>query len=234
MTTAIILAGGLGTRLRHVVPDVPKPMAPVNGRPFLEHQMDYWIGQGVRRYILSVGYRREAIVDHFGESYRGVPVDYAIEDSPMGTGGGFLKAAREKRFDEPFLVLNGDTFIELDLAALRRFHAERRSGWTMSLVRAGESGRYMGMCMEPDGRIVSLRSGLGQTGGLVNGGAYLIAPDTVSRLRFSNGERISLEDDILPALAAAGVAVYGFECTGRFVDIGVPNDYFSAADILPR
>ena len=73
MTCAIILAGGLGTRLRPLVPDLPKPMAPVNGRPFLEHQMDYWIGQGVSRYILSVGYRPEAIVDHFGRRYRGVP-----------------------------------------------------------------------------------------------------------------------------------------------------------------
>ena len=74
MTCAIILAGGLGTRLRPLVPDLPKPMAPVNGRPFLEHQMDYWIGQGVRRYVLSVGYRHEAIVDHFGRRYRGVPI----------------------------------------------------------------------------------------------------------------------------------------------------------------
>lgn len=234
MTTAIILAGGLGTRLRHVVPDLPKPMAPVNGRPFLEHQMDYWIEQGVRRYILSVGYRCDAIFEHFGASYRGVPIDYAIEEAPLGTGGGLLQAARGRALDAPFLVLNGDTFFEVDLAALHRFHAERRSAWTMSLFRAGEAGRYMGMRVEADGRIRSPKSGAGLPGGLANGGAYLIEPETVNRLAFETGSRLSLEDEILPAIAASGVALYGMECAGRFIDIGVPDDYFLAPRILPH
>lgn len=232
MTTAIILAGGLGTRLRHVVPDLPKPMAPINGRPFLAHLMDYWIGQGVRRYVLSISYRREAIIDYFGASYRGVPIVYAIEETPLGTGGGLLQALRGRELDAPFLVLNGDTLFEVDLLALRRFHAERHSAWTMSLFRADTARRYMGMHVESDGHIVSLESGTSQPGGLANGGAYLIDPGTVSRLDFSSCNRISLENDILPAIVASGIALYGLECAGRFIDIGVPHDYLLATHIL--
>jgi D-glycero-alpha-D-manno-heptose 1-phosphate guanylyltransferase len=232
MTCAIILAGGLGTRLRPLVPDLPKPMAPVNGRPFLEHQMDYWIGQGVTRYILSVGYRYEAIVDHFGRRYRGVPVDYAIEQAPLGTGGGLLAAVQRAPLDAPFVVLNGDTFFETDLDALHRFHAERRSAWTISLFRASEAGRYMGMQVETDGRIRALKSQSGEPGGLANGGAYLIEPAALAHLRFVAGTRVSLEDEILPALVASGIGLYGMESPGRFVDIGVPDDYRLAAQLL--
>lgn len=232
MTTAIILAGGLGTRLRQVVPDLPKPMAPINGRPFLEHQMDHWIAQRVQRFVLSVGYRCEAIIDHFGSSYRGVSIDYAIEHVPLGTGGGLLQAVQGRELDAPFLVLNGDTFIEVDLAALRRFHSARGSAWTVSLFRADEAARYMGMRVDADGRIRSLSSASGQPGGLANGGAYLIEPDTMGVLGFSAGSRVSLEDDILPAIVASDIALYGMECGGRFVDIGVPDDYVRAAQIL--
>jgi D-glycero-alpha-D-manno-heptose 1-phosphate guanylyltransferase len=85
MITAIVLAGGLGTRLRSVVPDLPKPMAPIKGRPFLEYQLDYWIAQGVDRFVLSLGYRHEVIVEHFGNSYQGVKLDYVVEPTPLGT-----------------------------------------------------------------------------------------------------------------------------------------------------
>ena len=94
MTTAIVLAGGLGTRLRTVVPDWPKPMAPVAGKPFLTYLLDYWIGQGIDHFVLSVGYRHEAIIDYFGDSYHGVLIDYVIETEPLGTGGALRMAAR--------------------------------------------------------------------------------------------------------------------------------------------
>ena len=89
-TEAVILAGGLGTRLREVVSDVPKPMAPVNGRPFLEHQMDFYAAQGITHFVLSVGYLAEVITKHFGDTYRGCAIDYAVETTPLGTGGGLL------------------------------------------------------------------------------------------------------------------------------------------------
>src|SRR5215471_11172514 len=102
MTLAVILAGGLGTRLRGTVPDVPKPMAPIRGRPFLEYQLDYWIGKGINRFVLSVGYRHEVIIDHFGASYRGAELSYAIEHTPLGTGGALLLAVEESAITTPF------------------------------------------------------------------------------------------------------------------------------------
>ncbi|MCP5196300.1 MAG: NTP transferase domain-containing protein [Gammaproteobacteria bacterium] len=234
ITTAIVLAGGLGTRLRGVVPDLPKPMAPINGRPFLEYQLDYWIGQGIRRFILSVGYRCDGIMAHFGSQYRGVTIDYAIEKAPLGTGGGMLLAVERLADSAPFLLLNGDTFFEVELTALQAFHCSHSSAWTFCLFRANEAGRYMGMEVAADGRIRALRSGQGEIGALANGGVYLIEPELLSLLRstFSSGAKVSLEDDVLPALQALGGSFYGFECTGRFIDIGIPADYFRATAIL--
>jgi len=232
VTTAIILAGGMGTRLRSAVPDLPKPMAPVSGRPFLEHQMDYWIGRGVNRFVISVGYMKEVIMDHFGKSYQATPLTYAIEEEPLGTGGGLLLAAQG--LSEPFLVLNGDTFFEVDLAELLKFHAEHSSEWTFSLFRANEVGRYMGIDVKADGEIVSLKSGTGQPGRLANGGVYLMNPSVLSKTATVPGQKLSLEDDLIPSFLAEGGKLYGLECSGSFIDIGVPQDYFRAADVLPH
>jgi D-glycero-alpha-D-manno-heptose 1-phosphate guanylyltransferase len=233
VTTAIILAGGLGTRLREAVPDLPKPMAPINGRPFLEHQLDYWIMQGVKHFVLSVGYRHEAISGHFGATYRGIALDYAIEPSPLGTGGGLLLAAERLSGEADFLVLNGDTYFEVELAALREFHESRKAEWTFALFRTAEAGRYMGMGVAADGRITSLKSGAGTPGRLANGGVYLVKPETLGSHTWNKGAKVSLEDDILPATVAAGRRLYGLECSGRFIDIGVPEDYSRAPGLLP-
>ena len=95
MTSALVLAGGLGTRLRSVVSKLPKPMAPVRGRPFLEHLLDYWLHQGVNHFVLSVGYLHELIIDHMGSNYKGAMIEYVIEESPLGTGGGLLLGAQK-------------------------------------------------------------------------------------------------------------------------------------------
>ena len=184
---AIILAGGLGTRLRGTVPGLPKPMAPIRNCPFLEHQMDYWIKQGINRFILSVGYLKELIIEHFGNTYKGIPIEYAIENEPLGTGGGLLLA--EKGLTEPFLVLNGDTFIEVDLDNLYEFHLERKSEWTFSLFRTSQFERYMGMDVSPNGEILSLKSESKKSSGLANGGVYLIEPSVLGSLTFKAGDR---------------------------------------------
>ena len=232
MTAAIILAGGFGTRLRDTVPDLPKPMAPINGRPFLEHQLDYWIGQGVKRFVLSVGYRHEAITAHFGAIYRGVPLDYAIEPSPLGTGGGLLLAAERLSGEAAFILLNGDTYFEVELASLCGFHGGKKADWTFALFRAAEVGRYMGMDIAADGRITSLKSGAGKPGLLANGGVYFVNPEALRIGGWKAGDKVSLEDDILPAVFDSGRRFYGFECSGTFIDIGVPEDYFRAPSLL--
>src|SRR5262245_17720256 len=144
MATAIILAGGLGTRLREAVPDLPKPMAPVAGRPFLEHQLDLWIAQGVRRFVLAVGYRHEAIVQHFGASYRGATLEYSVETQPLGTGGALRQAAAMVG-DERALLLNGDTWFDVPLPALAARAMPLDADWCFALFRHDDPARYMGV-----------------------------------------------------------------------------------------
>lgn len=232
VTVAIVLAGGFGTRLRGEVPDLPKPMAPVNGRPFLEHQLDCWLAQGIRHFILSVGYRREVIMEHFGDAYRGARIDYAVETEPLGTGGGLFGAMKLLDGEETFLLLNGDTFFELDLARLANFHEQRRSDLTFSLFRAGEAGRYMGLQLDAEGRILSLQAGTDDPGRLANGGVYLVSRNSLGAYAPPAGGKASLEDDIMPAMMAAGSRIFGLECKGRFIDIGVPHDYRRAGAFM--
>jgi D-glycero-alpha-D-manno-heptose 1-phosphate guanylyltransferase len=230
MITAIILAGGMGTRLRSVVTDVPKPMAPINGRPFLEHQMDYWIKHGVTQFVISVGYMKEVILDHFGVSYRNTPLTYAVEEQPLGTGGGLLLAA--KGLSEPFLVLNGDTYFEVDLNKLQTFHAEKSSGWTFSLFKSNEPNRYMGVDVNDNGEIVSLNSTKANLGHMANGGVYLINPTVLEKLTFKLGHKMSLEDDLVSAFLKQGGKLFGTQFNGTFIDIGIPQDYYRAAGVL--
>jgi D-glycero-alpha-D-manno-heptose 1-phosphate guanylyltransferase len=231
VTTAIILAGGLGTRLASVVPDMPKPMASVRGRPFLEHLMDYWIGQGVDRIVLSVGYKRQLIMDHFGSSFRDVNVSYAVEEQPLGTGGGLLLAAQG--LSEPFLVLNGDTFFDVDLKVLSAFHLDHGSRWTFALFRTGDTDRYMGMDVADDWRIRSLTSSGKGAGQLANGGIYIVDPTALAASPAPPGSKLSLEYDLLPAVMSSGGKLFGMESQGRFIDIGLPDDYSRASEVLP-
>ena len=232
MTKAIILAGGLGTRLNSVLSDIPKPLAPINGKPFLEYQMDYWIHQGVDHFVLSVGYLKEKIVDYFGDHYQNIPINYAIEDTPLDTGGGLLKALDFISFNEPTLVLNGDTYFEVDLKILRDFHVNQKSIWTFSLFRTVEVDRYMGIQLEPSGKLKLMNQQIGEQETLANGGVYLINPSNIKALGFKSGEKISLERDILKKLSDNHFDIYGIEFEGQFIDIGVPNDYKRASSIL--
>ena len=232
VTTAIILAGGLGTRLREAVPNLPKPMAPINDRPFLEHQMDYWIGQGIDHFILSVGYMKHIIIDHFGEKYKNATIEYAKENKPLGTGGGLLMAS--KSLTEPFLAINGDTFIEVDLYDLWSFHIQKKSKWTFSLFRTNQFSRYMGMDVDKNGEILSLKSKKNQLSGLANGGVYLIDPRVLSSLDYKAGNRASLEEDLLLNYISKGRKLFGKEFNGRFVDIGLPEDYHQSSKIIKQ
>ena len=231
MTSAIILAGGLGTRLREAVPGLPKPMAPIGGRPFLECQMDYWIGEGVDHFVLSVGYMRNIIIDHFGDSYRGISIDYALEEEPLGTGGGLLLAMQKARGDT-VLILNGDTFFEVSLTQILQFHCDKKSQWTFALFSSNEDGRYMGVDVNPDGRINSLKSGSSAVGTLANGGVYVVDKEFLKK--FSLPKKCSLEDDVLDVLFQAKARIYGHQCDGGFIDIGVPSDYKRASVVINR
>jgi len=217
---AVVLAGGLGTRLRAAVSDVPKPMAPVGGRPFLERLLDYWIGQGVSRAVLAVGYMYDTIRRHFGDEYRGCAIAYSIENHPLGTGGALIQALPLVQ-DPTFLVLNGDTYFAVPLDALAAFHRRHGADVTMSLFRSDEP-RYTGVSVDANGRVASFS---GQ--GLVNGGVFLFERAALAR-RVPAGVA-SLEKDLLPGL---GAAIYGCVFDVPFVDIGVPEDWRAAANII--
>ncbi len=222
---AIVLAGGLGTRLRPLVSDVPKPMAPVNGRPFLELLLEYWIGQGVRRFVLSVGYLAERITRHFGAHWCGAEIEYAVEQEALGTGGGLLLAAPRAR-TEDVLVMNGDTYFAVSLQELRAFHEQREADWTLALFRSSDSKRYQGLAVDDEGRIGAL------SGDLANGGIYLMSAARLAGLPWQGGARFSLESDLLPHAQRNGWRVYGRQFDRPFVDIGVPHDYQSAGAII--
>jgi D-glycero-alpha-D-manno-heptose 1-phosphate guanylyltransferase len=230
--SAIILAGGMGTRLRSAVPDIPKPMAPINNKPFLEYQLDYWIGQGIQRFILSVGYKRDIIISHFGTKYKNAFIEYVEEVEPLGTGGGLLLAARNENL--PLLVLNGDTFFRVKLSDIVEYHCAMHSDWTFALFRSNEEGRYMGVQLDSKGKIFSLTSASNEIGCQANGGIYVVNPDIFNKSIFLPGQKCSLEDELVPDLLASGQSVYGFPIQGEFIDIGVPIDYYRAAEILIR
>jgi len=230
---AVVLAGGLGVRLRGAVPDAPKPMAPVNGRPFLEHQMDYWISQGITRFILSTGYKSAIIEKHFEDRHKTAEIDYAIEEKPLGTGGGLLLAALKTK-KSPFLVLNGDTYFEAPLERLCLYHGQMRADVTICLLRVPKNDRYGCVELEQDGAIKSFKAHTGNTReNLINGGVYLISKQALNDIGKSPGEKALLEDDIFPDMIRTGGRVYGFPCEGaKFIDIGVPEDYKAAGKLF--
>lgn len=228
---AIILAGGRGTRLQSVVPDLPKPMVPINGRPFLTYPIDYWIKQGVLRFILSVGYKRSVIQDYFKDRYKGIEIVYAIEEQPLGTGGGLFLALEALENQGPFLVLNGDTFFEVDLEKFRAFHFEKKAELTMALLEVDENNRYGGVQLGEGEKIVAFCGTHNTQNRLINGGVYLFEKGAISD-KWMSGNPLSLEDRLFPALLQSGSRFYGFKSAGRFIDIGVPDDYHASASIL--
>lgn len=211
---AIILAGGLGTRLRSVCPDLPKPLAPVSGKPFLSHLMHYWKTQGVKHFILSVGYLHEKILETYGSSFEEIPISYAIEKAPLGTGGALLNSLPKLQdSDHPFLVLNGDTFFPLPLSEF-----QLTGDCTLALHLTKENTRYDGVQLSPSGKILKLGD---TSSNLINGGCYLFRSHVLKNLTQSPS---SLEQDLLPTLIEKGIC-YGQSFDSPFIDIGIPEDY---------
>ena len=232
MKTAIILAGGLGTRLRPVVSDAPKPMALVNGRPFLAYLMDYWIEQGISQFILSVGYLKEVIIEYFGNSYHGADIDYVVEETPLGTGGGVLLAAKNLAPDEYFVLLNGDTFFNVDLSLLSACAKKSDADGCFALFRATEPNRYGRIDCNEVGQITKLNITKAESGDLANGGVYFLRRSALLEEQAEPGHKVSLEDEIFPAALAAGRKLFGVEFSSAFIDIGVPADYQRASHVL--
>lgn len=221
---AIILAGGLGTRLRSVVKDLPKPMADICGRPFLSYLMDHLSAAGVDRALLSVGYRHEAVMGYFGHRYKDMPVEYVIEEKPLGTGGA-IREALKSAGEGDFLVLNGDTFFNLSIEGLFRAHLEKRPALTLSLKPMRDFDRYGSVVVE-DGMVKGFMEKAFVSSGYINAGVYAVN-SSISRYLQNYGESFSFEADFLQK-KADGLKVAAFASDAYFIDIGIPEDYAKA------
>ena len=209
-----ILAGGLSTRLRPLTDNIPKPMLPVAGRPFLELVLGHLAGLGLRRFVLAVSYRWEVIRDYFGDgSAFGWDIDYSVEPEPMGTGGAVLWA--QPRWGRRALVLNGDTYCPANWPQMLEAH--RRSGLpvTMALVPARRTDRF-GRVEVRDGRVVRFCEKAGSGAGWINAGAYVLEAEALAGRQ--RGESFSLERDLFPAMVGR---IGAFLCPQvPFADIG--------------
>lgn len=216
----IILAGGKGLRLRKVVKDVPKPLAAIAGKPFLEYLILQLIKFGFRDIVFSVGYQKEAIKEYFGNGKKWrVSISYAEEKKPLGTGGAIKKAARLID-DKEFLVLNGDSFLDLDFNRLIEFHRRHKTIATLGLVRVDNLSRYGKVELNRKNRVIKFSEKKSTGKGIINGGVCVL--NRKALVGIPTG-KVSFEKDILPGIIRQGV--YGFVSNGFFVDIGVPEDY---------
>ena len=224
---AIVLAGGLGTRLRGVLPDLPKPLAPVGSRPFLSILLGQLRRHGFGSAVLSVGYRHELIRCAFGDRFDGLALQYAIEDKPLGTGGAIRLAARYCADGDVF-VLNGDTFVEVDFAAVRARHRQAAAVLTVCAVDVADASRY-GRLLVDGGHVTGFAEKGASGPGLINAGIYLMRRDLLEPLGLP--EVFSFEHDVLAARLGA-LRPAAFVTHGRFIDIGVPEDYARAQDMF--
>src|SRR5258708_15408368 len=219
--TAAILAGGLGTRLRAVVTDRPKPMAEVRGRPFLMYLLDQLIAAGLTNAVLCTGYRAEQVRNRLGERYGVMHLTYSQETQPLGTGGA-LRQALPFLTSDIVLVMNGDSICECDLGKFWIWHQQRQTALSLLLNRVGDISQYGQVKVDDTGRVTEFVEKNPNSGpGWVNAGVYLIAKNLIADL--PAGCAVSLEYEVFPSLIGKGL--YGYQADGRFLDIGTPETY---------
>ena len=223
---AIILAGGFGTRLKSVVSDMPKPMAPVAGRPFLEILMAQLADRGFRRVILSLGHMAEKISNHFGARFQGMELVYEVETVPLGTGGALAAALTHCRADHVY-VFNGDTYLELEVE-LAEAHWQNHGQPIIVGKEVSDVSRYGRLVVEGN-RLMGF-SEKGESGpGLINVGCYILPVDILEDM--PDVKCFSLEKDYFTS-AVQKRAFHVFATRGHFIDIGVPEDYHRAQSEL--
>ncbi|RYZ18594.1 MAG: HAD-IIIA family hydrolase [Chitinophagaceae bacterium] len=224
---AIILAGGLGTRLQSAVPDLPKCLAPVAGRPFLGYLVDHLRREGIERFVFALGYRSEQVLHYLAEAYPTLHYTWTIEEEPLGTGGA-LKQALAEANAETVLVANGDTLFRVDVPALLREHRESGAVCTLALKPMRDFERYGTVTLEGH-RVTGFSEKQPRAEGLVNGGVYLL--ERARFLALDLPDRFSFEQDYLAPAAARG-ELAGSVQDAYFIDIGVPEDFERAQQEL--
>ena len=246
---AILLCGGMGTRLRSVVADRPKPMADICGKPFLQYLLEMLRDKGITEVIFALGYMGEMIEEYFQDgSAFGLKIAYSYEEEPLGTGGA-IRNALPKILEEEVLVLNADTYFPMDYQGLLRFHQENDGDFSLATRAVPDISRYGAVRRDPAGRILAWNEKLGDGGqqpgegskqpiegnaqqaassspkslsGEINGGIYVMKKSLVAEI--PEGKQ-SLEQDCIPKWLSEGKRIFGLPFHGYFMDIGIPKDY---------
>ncbi len=221
--TAFVLAGGLGKRLRQVVSDRPKPMADVLGQPFLEILTHLLVAKGIHKFVMLVGYKADSIEEHFNDSRFGdLEIMFSHETEPLGTGGAVKHAQRFAT--DPTLLVNGDTYLDVNIKELYEFHKVRGADVTISLFRVADVSRYGSVSVNSDGLVINFheKSVNFCNPGLINAGVSLVSRSFMDALPEQN--QFSMETEVFPKLANTG-RMFGLEQKGPFFDIGTPESY---------
>ncbi len=218
---AIILAGGLGTRLRSVVADVPKCMAPINNIPFISFIITYLQNEGVEKFIFSLGYKSEIVINFLDEKFTSLNKKYSIETEPLGTGGAIKKACEHATTND-VIVVNADTMFNINLSTLLYFHKENKASCTLALKELQNFDRYGIVELNTNHSIFKFKEKQFCTVGNINGGVYIL--NVTDFLSKELPSKFSFEKDYLEKYVAENT-FYGTTFENYFIDIGIPEDY---------
>lgn len=221
---AIILVGGFGTRLRNVVAELPKCLASVNNRPFLAYLLDFLASAGIQRSILATGYLANQVEAAMGHDWRGMELEYSVEETPLGTGGAVRKATARMTSGAPVIVLNGDTFLDFEPLDFTAAMVDAGAKMGVALAEVPDVTRY-GEVEWIDGYVMRFGEKTGRGPGWINAGVYYLSQAAI--MDFPDREAFSLEKDVLRPAAEAGL-VHAYAKTAKFIDIGTPEDYAKA------
>ena len=224
---ALILAGGYGKRLRKLISSVPKVMAPIGDKPFLEIVLNNLSNKGIKHFILSVGYKHEIIKEYFGNGFNNIPISYVIERKPLGTGGA-VKNCLNKISGEKFFVLNGDTYTNIKIKKLKKFIDDNKIRSLLVGKEINDINRY-GALEIKNGLVSNIYEKKLNGKGIISVGFYLLEKEIFKK--YSTEETFSLENDFLPLLIQKEKVSF-FQTDGDFIDIGIPKDYIYANKIL--
>ncbi len=224
---AIVLAGGLGTRLRSVISDTPKCMAPIHNKPFLFHQLKYLSSQKIKTVILSIGYLGEQIQNYFGDNFFDMQIKYNIEKEALGTGGAILSTIQTHQIDSPFFFLNGDTYFPVDLTKLS-LSLDNKTDVVIATKFMDPADRY-GLIYSENSIVKKFEEKKPQSNGPINGGTGFMKPTSLTQFKWPG--KFSLESDFFQSKLTQ-LTIQAIEFSDPFIDIGIPEDYRRAAEII--
>lgn len=227
----LILAGGFGTRLQSMISDVPKPMAPVAGRPFIAYLLKYWASQGVCRFVISTGYLGNAISQYFGKTFEGASIEYSHERSPLGTGGAIKLALNDVEWEkDDIITINGDTWFPVNLQALHKDAVFKGCPITLAIKTVETNDRYAGVAIDKSGMVrkFNVRATVKPK---INGGCYLLNARALRGALQYHPDVFSFERDFLPLFAENKMVGASMQ-NQPFLDIGIPVDYQKASQLL--